>query len=76
MRWLPKRTIQRHSINLERFTSMEGVLKKNTHNAIYWYRKAARKGHYDAKVGLIRLNSNWLDKNDNIDADIDCDSDT
>lgn len=46
-------------------------VEQNTHKAIYWYRKAAQKGNYGAKESLKRLNSNWLDENGNIDADID-----
>ena len=37
-------------------------VEKNINKAIYWYRKAASKNHYYAKVALKRLNTNWLDE--------------
>ena len=42
---------------------------QNRFKAIYWYRKAARKGNYQAKIGLKRLNSNWIDANGNVQDD-------
>lgn len=46
-------------------------VEQNIHKAVYWYRKAANKGHFAAKESLKRLNSNWLNEDGNVDADID-----
>lgn len=43
-----------------------GVVK-NTSKAIYWYRKAANKGHYNAKESLKRLKSNWINEKGDIE---------
>lgn len=38
---------------------------RNTSKAIFWFRKAALHNHADSKKALIRLGTNWIDKNGN-----------
>ncbi len=38
---------------------------RNIDKAIFWFRKAALHNHADSKKALIRLGTNWIDKNGN-----------
>lgn len=45
----------------ELYEDNEGLMH-HLQNAIFWYRKAAKKGNENAKVALKRLGLNWLDE--------------
>ncbi len=51
--------------NIGRMWELGEAGTKNTSKAIFWFRKAALHNHADSKKALIRLGTNWIDKNGN-----------